>query len=403
MTLDLNRRALLAGSLALGAGLALPPMAFAQSSGTKNLFFVLLRGAADGMAMAAPIGDPGYAALREATLGEYEGARRLSGMFALHPAFERVGEAFGAGEALFVHAAATSYRERSHFDGQNMIETGGAQPYAARDGWLNRLTAMLAENDGSGVSAAPPKALAIAPTIPLALRGAAPASSYAPSALPQASDAFMDRVGLLYGEDPVLGGLWNSAIETQAMANASGGDELRNLRDARAAGELAASLMRGPDGARIAMMELGGWDTHAGQLGAFRRGARNLDALLGAYRAGLGAAWADSLVIVVTEFGRTARFNGTGGTDHGTASAALLMGGAVRGADAGATGGRVIADWPGLKEADLYQSRDLWPTTALENMLAGAVSDHMQLDPRRAMERLFPGRVGGAQSGLIRG
>ncbi len=388
MTLDLNRRALLAGSLALSAGLSLPRMAFAQSVGDKNLLFVLLRGAADGMAMAAPVGDPGYAALREATLPEYEGARRASGMFAIHPAFEQVGSAFEAGEALFVHAAATSYRERSHFDGQNMIETGAARPYGKSDGWLNRMAAMMAENAG----AEPPRALAIAPTMPLALRGPAPASSYAPSSLPQASDAFMERVGLLYGEDPLLGGLWNSALETQAMAS---DDTLRNLRDAQAAGELAASLMRGPDGARIAMMELGGWDTHAGQIGAFRRNARNLDTLLGAYREGLGTAWNDTMVIVVTEFGRTARFNGTGGTDHGTGSAAMLMGGAVE-------GGRVIADWPGLGGGDLYEGRDLRPTTALESVLAGSVAEHLRLDPQRAMQRLFPGRSGAPISGLIR-
>lgn len=390
MAFSLNRRALLATSLVASAGMALPRMAFAQGTGTgkRNFLFVLLRGAADGMAMAAPVGDPGYAALREATLGEYTGARRAEGTFAIHPALEQVGASYGAGEALFVHAVATNYRERSHFDGQNMLETGGAEPYSARDGWLNRLVGMMAAD--AGVQA--PRALAIAPTMPLALRGDAPASSYAPSSLPDASEDFMNRVGLLYQGDPQLDMLWNRALETQAMA---AGDGLRNLRDARAAGELAASLMRGEDGARIAMMELGGWDTHAGQIGAFRRNAAQLDVLLGAYRASMGSAWSDTLVIVATEFGRTARFNGTGGTDHGTASAALLMGGAVR-------GGRVVADWPGLREADLFQGRDLKPTIALESVMGGAVAKHFQLDPARAMARLFPGRESAAIEGLVR-
>ena len=390
MTFTFDRRAILGGSLALGtASLALPRMAFAKGVGQKNLLFVLLRGAADGMAMLAPVGDPGLAELRRASLAEYDGARRADGFFAIHPALDHIGNAYGAGEALFVHATATSYRERSHFDGQNMLETGAEAPYAKSDGWLNRLVAMMAE--GAGETA--PKALAIAPTMPLALRGAAPASSYAPSALPQASDAFMDRVGLLYGADPELGGLWSRALETQAMAADNG---LRNLRDAQAAGELAASLMRGDDGARIAMLELGGWDTHANQLGAFRRNANQLDTLLGAYRTAMGPGWADTMVVVVTEFGRTARFNGTNGTDHGTASAALLMGGAVK-------GGRVLADWPGLGQSDLHEGRDLRPTIALESVLAGGIAEHLALDPASALARLFPGRPGNPASGIMRG
>ncbi|BDW82100.1 hypothetical protein MACH24_15380 [Erythrobacter sp. Dej080120_24] len=389
MTFTLDRRSILGGSIALGtASLALPSMAFARTAGEKNLLFVLLRGAADGMAMLAPVGDPGLSELRRATLSEYDGARRADGFFAIHPAFDQVGAAYDAGEALFVHATATSYRERSHFDGQNMLETGAAQPYAKSDGWLNRLVGMIGEQAGE----THPKALAIAPTMPLALRGDAPASSYAPSALPQASDAFMARVGMLYGEDAELGGLWSRALETQAMA---ADDNLRNLRDAQAAGDLAASLMRGEDGARIAMIELGGWDTHANQVGAFRRNASQLDALLGAYRAGMGSAWDDTMVVVATEFGRTARLNGTNGTDHGTASATLLMGGALR-------GGRVMADWPGLGESDLYEGRDLRPTMALESVVAGAVAEHLALDPERALARLFPGRSGAPVSGFVR-
>lgn len=389
MKLVTDRRAILATSLALGAaGLALPRMAFAQGSGHRNLLFVMLRGAADGMAMAAPVGDPGYAALREVTLGEYAGVGLADGLFALHPAFENVGNTFSSGEALIVHATATSYRERSHFDGQNMLETGAPQPNSKVDGWLNRLVAMKAAQAGEPA----PKALAIAPTMPLALRGEAPASSYAPSSLPQASDAFMERVGLLYQNDALLGDLWNRALETQAMA---ANDSLRNLRDAAAAGNLAASLMREADGARIAMIELGGWDTHANQIGAYRRNARQLDTLLGAYQSGMGAAWSDTLVVVVTEFGRTVRFNGTDGSDHGTGSAALLMGGAVR-------GGRVVADWPGLREGDLHEARDLRATLALENVMAGAISEHMQIDPGQALARLFPGRSGRPAEGLVR-
>ncbi|RNJ63390.1 MAG: DUF1501 domain-containing protein [Porphyrobacter sp. IPPAS B-1204] len=383
-----DRRTLLAGSLIGGGTLALPRIAFAQGSGTRNLLFVLLRGAADGMAMLAPVGDPGFEALRSAALADYEGAPRLGSFFAIHPALAEVAKSAAAGEALFVHAAATSYRERSHFDGQNLLETGGTAPYAAKDGWLNRLAGLM--NAGAP---SPLRALAIAATVPLALRGSAPVSNYAPSALPEASEDLLSRVSQLYAGDAELGPLWASALETKEMAVDDG---MRNLRDASAAGDLAASLMRGPQGARIGMIELGGWDTHANQRGAFARSARQLDALLAAYKAGMGAGWADTMVVVATEFGRTARLNGTGGTDHGTGSAALVMGGAVR-------GGRVVADWPGLADRQLFEGRDLAPTIALESVLAGAVAEHLRLDPVRAMAQLFPGRSDAPLSGIVRG
>jgi uncharacterized protein (DUF1501 family) len=389
MLTRLDRRTLLAGSLALGAsGLALPRIALAQGSGTRNLLFVLLRGAADGMAMLAPVGDPGLEALRGASLADYDNAPRIGSFFALHPALAEVGKAAASGEALFVHAAATAYRERSHFDGQNLLETGGTAPYATKDGWLNRLAGLLAETHKGEV----PRALAVAPAVPLALRGPAPVSSYAPSALPDASADFMARVAALYDGDAELAGLWSRALETRAMASDDG---LRNLRDAGANGALVASLMKGEKGARIAMIEVDGWDTHANQRGAFARSARGLDALLAAYKAGMGENWANTLVIVATEFGRTAKLNGTGGTDHGTAGAALVLGGGVN-------GGRVIADWPGLSASQLYEGRDLAPTIALESVLTGAVAAHFGLDPAQAMARLFPGRGAKPLSGLLK-
>jgi uncharacterized protein (DUF1501 family) len=388
MCTHLDRRSLLAGSLALGLGtLAMPRLAFAQGAGSRNLLFVLLRGAADGMAMLAPVGDPGFAALRPQMLPDYASAPRIGSFFALHPALVEIAKTSAAGEALFVHAAATQYRERSHFDGQNLLETGGTVPYGTKDGWLNRLAGLMNER-----APVPLRALAIAPSVPLALRGSAPVSNYAPSALPDASEDLLARVSQLYSADAELGPLWARALETRAMA---ADDGLRNLRDARAAGELAASLMRGAEGARIGMIELNGWDTHANQRGAFARAAGQLDALLGAYRSAMGPAWADTLVVVATEFGRTAKLNGTGGTDHGTAAAALIMGGGVR-------GGRVLADWPGLADSALHEGRDLAPTIALEAVLAGAVAEHLRLDPKLAMARLFPERRLAALTGIVR-
>lgn len=370
-----QRRKFLSASLAVGAaGLASPRMAFAKAPISKNILLVMLRGAADGLSMLAPVGDPNLEKIRPGILGDYDGAQKANSFFAIHPAFRSVGEIYSANEALFVHAAATSYRDRSHFDGQNLLETGAATANTKRDGWLNRLIGLMPGDT--------PRALAIAPTVPLALRGDQPVSSYAPSALPSASANFIDRVSKLYAADEQLNGLWARALETQAMA---GDDTLRNLRDAERTGELAASLMREEDGARIGMLELDGWDTHANQRGAFARQASALDTFLGSYRSAMGQAWSQTLVLVVTEFGRTARFNGTNGTDHGTGSAALMLGGPV-------SGGRVIADWPGIREQDLYQQRDLRPTIPLEGVLSGAIAEHFTLDPALTFETLFPGR-----------
>lgn len=262
-------------------------------------------------------------------------------------------------------------------------------PYAAKDGWLNRLVGLMNE----AAPGEPLRALAFARSVPLALRGDAPVSSCAPSSLPDASADFMARVGALYKSDAELAGLWARALETRTMA---GDDALRNLRDASANGALAASLMRGERGARIAMIELNGWDTHANQRGVFARQARGMDALLAAYRSGMGDGWRDTMVLVATEFGRTAQLNRTGGTDHGIASAAMVLGGGVR-------GGRVLADWPGLAANQLYQGRDLAPTIVLESVLAGVVAEHLGIDPEQAMARLYPGRSAAPLSGIMHG
>jgi uncharacterized protein (DUF1501 family) len=386
---QLDRRMVLTGSLALaGSGLATPRIAFSKDLGRRNFLFVLLRGAADGLAMVAPLGDPHFAALRAPMLADYDGALRLEDFFAIHPSLSTISKAVTAGEALFVHATATSYRQRSHFDGQNLLETGGLRPYALRDGWLNRLTALLNEQPQLASS----QALAISTSLPLALRGDAPVSNYAPSALPQAGEDLLSRVTQLFAADSELGSLWSRALETRSMA---ANDGLKDLRDSHATGELAASLMRDSNGATIGMIELAGWDSHANLRGNFSRRAAELDALITGYRTAMGEAWKDTLVVVATEFGRTARLNGTGGTDHGTACAALILGGTVR-------GGRVIADWPGLAAHQLYEGRDLAPTIALEDVLAGALAEHFKLDPSRMIASLFPGRAAEPMLGLVR-
>jgi len=367
-----RRTALIAGLGTLAAG-ALPSMAFAAAPTNRRLLFVIQRGAADGLAIAAPIGDPAFAAARRALADEAATGANLDAMFTLHPALTGAAGLFAAREAHVAHAVATAYRDRSHFDGQNMLEGGGTRPYGRDDGWLNRLLTLLPASERD--------ALAIAPAVPLALRGTLPVGTYAPSRLPQADADLIARLSSLYAKDELLHPLWDSAIKTQELAGDIGGNNGRNGAEL---GALAASLMAPADGARMMMVETGGWDTHSGQRGRLAAQLRGLDQLVGAVKTGLGAEWANTLVIVATEFGRTVAVNGTGGTDHGTGSAALLFGGAL------AAGGKVSADWPGLGAGALLDGRDLKPTRSLEAVIADAVAHHYGLDPARAKKALYP-------------
>lgn len=370
-----------------GAGLGLsvlPSVGLAAIASARRLVFVIQRGAADGLNTVIPTADPGLAAAR-AVLA-VDGGQKLDGMFTLHPAMEQTGKLFSAKEALFVHAVASPYRDRSHFDAQNVLESGGISAYALKSGWLNRLVGMLPKADT--------KALALSPTIPLALRGSVEVASYAPSTLPNASADLIARVGQLYAGDVQLHTLWEQAVATRNMAGTSG--DGMNARNAAVVGELAAKLMAGPSGARIVMAETTGWDTHSGQKARLNNQLKGLDAMIAALKAGLGPEWSNTLVIVATEFGRTVAANGTGGTDHGTGSVAMLMGGAVK-------GGRVIADWPGLVQSALYEGRDLKPTLGLDNLIASAVAAHFGLDPAQAARTLFPDlQTGRPMDGLIR-
>jgi uncharacterized protein (DUF1501 family) len=381
----LNRRTLIQhsiqlGGLGLSAGL-IPGLAFARAATDKRLIFIIQRGAADGLGTIIPTGDPQLMAQRGVLA--VEGGAKLNSFFTLHPSMTETAALYLAGQAAFVHAVASPYRDRSHFDAQNVLESGGTAPYSVKTGWMNRLAGLLPDG-GKG-------AIALSPAIPMALRGPANASSYAPSALPDASPDFIARVSQLYAGDPQLHGLWGQALSTRAMAGDAG-----NARDAAALGALAAKVMAGSNGARIAMMETTGWDTHSGQKNRLGNQLKNLDALIAALKTGLGADWSSTLVIVATEFGRTVAANGTGGTDHGTASAAMLLGGSVRGS-------QVIADWPGLGTSSLYEGRDLKPTVGLDQLIADTASAHFGLDPAQSGRILFPNMASGKRiEGLIR-
>lgn len=372
----LNRRAFLAGVAALSAA---PRLAFAEAAlpTERRFVFIIQRGAADGLNTVIPYADPAYAALRGELAIEIESAIKLDGSFALHPALANLGALYGSGQAAFFHAVASPYRERSHFDGQNILETGGSAPYALKDGWMNRLAGLLSPRGK--------EAIAFAPTVPQALRGALPVTSYAPSGLPEPNEDLMNRVAQLYAGDPQLHALWSAALDARGMADGLAGDSASRKGGQKPddTGRMAANFLGRADGPRIAMIETGGWDTHSGQNGRLAGQLRNLDAMIGALRDGLGPVWDQTVVLVATEFGRTAAANGTGGTDHGTGAAAMLAGGAVQ-------GGRVLADWPGLQPADLLDGRDLRPTLGLDTLITQVCAEAFRIEPGKMARTLFP-------------
>ena len=370
----LSRRSFIAAGGAAGAlaTLGVPNIAFARAATNRRFVFIIQRGAADGLHIVAPTADPTYAGLRGDFAQDLATGTKLGTFFTLHPALAETAKMYGDRQALFVHAVASPYRDRSHFDGQNVLETGGTAAYRLRDGWMNRLLGLLPAGEA--------RALALSTTVPMALRGSHEVSSYAESQISKPTDDLLTRVSALYASDQQLHGLWNAAMDTRMKA----GDPMQGGggQNGAAIGALAAKMLAG-DGARIAMIETNGWDTHSGQRGRLNAQLRSLDQLAAALKTGLGSEWANTLVVVATEFGRTARPNGTGGTDHGQASAAMLLGGAVR-------GGTVLADWPGLSNAALYEGRDLKPTTNLDALIGGAVAQHYALEPARVMATLFP-------------
>ena len=362
------------GFMAAATLLAAPQVLFAQAATERRFVFIIQRGAADGLNIVIPYAEPAYANLRGGLAIDPAAALKLDGTFALHPALPKLRELYAGGEATFVHAVASRYRDRSHFDAQNVLETGGKSPYQLKDGWMNRLLGML-PRDGK-------EAIAFAPAVPLAMQGAVPVTTYAPSTLPEANEDLLMRVGQLYAPDRQLHGLWTSALEARGMAGQRMGGG-GNPQDAAALGHIAAGFLARADGPRIAMLETSGWDTHSGQDARLTRQLSGLDGLIGALREGMGATWAQTVVLVATEFGRTVAANGTGGTDHGTAAAAMVIGGAVQ-------GGRIIADWPGLAPGNLFEGRDLKPTQAQDTVIASTCAEAFKLDPQRTTQVLFP-------------
>ena len=383
-----TRRSVLAGgaTLTLLAPFARP--AWGAASSDSRFVLVILRGGLDGLAAVPPYAEPAYAQLRGALAlpkpGTADGVLDLDGTFGLHPALTNLHAMYRAREALVLHAAATPYRERSHFDAQNVLEAGSTTPSASGGGWLNRaLAALRSTGDARG-------AVALADSVPLVLRGELAVTSWAPSQLPETDEDTLARVRRLYeAADPALAASLNGALQAREIAGDAAGDRMGGGRGGQAIAPLASAAARflsSRDGPRIAVLDAGGWDTHANQGGAqgpLAQRLRALDSGLQMLKTELGAHWSETTVLVATEFGRTVAINGTRGTDHGTAGCAFLAGGAV-------AGGRVVADWPGLAARDLHEGRDLRATTDLRALFKAVLHERFGVSESALARTVFP-------------
>jgi uncharacterized protein (DUF1501 family) len=387
ISMPMSRRRLMAAAGALGAQFAFAAPGARAQGRRPRLVVVILRGAADGLSMTPPLGDPNYLALRR-TLALTDDALRLDADFALHPELKTIHSLVGEGQARIAPAVAMPDRIRSHFEAQDKLENGATDEVSS--GWLNRVVAELAGER-------PAEALAVGPVAPLILRGHAPAGVWSPGQTIDPAGRTPKLLADLYAGDPVLSAALSQGLRTEGLARTS----LARLADGEEAGlqpraiagdqpeagrrlgQAVAGFMTETAPLDIVALSLDGFDTHANQAGMLSRRLAYLDALIGGLRQGLGEAWGETVVLVVTEFGRTARTNGTAGTDHGTASTALVLGGAVK-------PGGIIGDWPGLAEAQLYENRDLAPTLDLRSLFKGVLAEHLGLDRRLLDTRIFP-------------
>lgn len=386
----LSRRSLLGASATLAAWAYAPRFAFAAQGRDSRLVTIILRGALDGLAAVPPLGDPDYASLRGSIALSRDGATPalpLDGFFGLHPAMPNFARLYAHRQALAVHAAATSYRQRSHFDGQDVLESGMPKPGSTESGWMNRLLQTLPAGERIGRHGG----VSIGATTPLIMRGKAPVLGWAPQSLPRTDEDTLARVLALYrSRDPKLAAALSAGMATEdiaARSSMSGKGPQGGVEHMKQVAAGAARLMASPDGPRLAALAFDGWDTHVnegGGAGALARILGGLDDSIAIFESMLGPVWKDTVILVVTEFGRTARINGTVGTDHGTGTVALLAGGAVR-------GGRVLADWPGLKPAQLYEGRDLAPTTDVRAVVKGVLADHLGVSAETMRKIVFPG------------
>ncbi|MGZ9811972.1 DUF1501 domain-containing protein [Pseudoroseicyclus sp. H15] len=387
--MQMDRRAFLRTSLALGCSAAasplVAPMAFASAPGERRLVVILLRGAMDGLDVIRPTGSPEWRAARPRLAETASSGLDLGAGFALHPALGDLAPLWQAGEMAAVHAVSTPYRDkRSHFDGQDLLEAGiGNLEEGLRDGWLNRLVGQIP-------GARADLAYAVGRERMLILDGQAPHASWSPEVSLLLTPQAQLLLGHLCREDDMFAeALVDALLVTQSLPEA---EAQTGRGDHQRLADFAASRLTGE--ARIASFSLAGWDTHANQANTIKPALKRLGETVLALKEGLGAAWGETAVACITEFGRTFRENGTGGTDHGTGGAMLLFGGAIN-------GGKVYADWPGLGEGDLYAGRDLLPTRDVRAHLGWMLAGMFGLSRSEVELQVFPGVDLGVDPGVL--
>ncbi len=376
--ITLNRRELLKSVGFVAAATALPRIAFASPATDRRLIVIVQRGGMDGLAAVPPYGDPAFETARAGIAtpppGSEGGALPLDSTFGLHPELSEFAALYRENALLPIHATCVAYHGRSHFEAQNVLENGSAIPYFLKTGWLNRALAALP-------NAASDLGIAIAQTMPVIMRGDAAVTSWYPSILPQPSTDTIARIAAMYAADPKLDIALTRARAAHDMATLDdSGSQFASLMSA------AGGFLVKPQGPRVAMIESNGWDTHANQsaaYGALDRNMRELNRGVAALHTSLGNVWNQTAVLILTEFGRTVAMNGTQGTDHGTGGAAFLLGGAV-------VGGRVLTDWPGLRPNELYEGRDLKPTTDLRAVIKGLLAEHLGVPDAHLERVVFP-------------
>ncbi len=427
-TLHLNRRSALFAAAGLGISVTfLGRAVYAASEGDiakRKLVVFICRGAMDGLSVSPPIGDANYQSLRTeiaiAGFGQPNGALQLDSTFGLHPRLETVHALALKGEARIAPAIATPDRARSHFEAQDVLESG--QPATqATSGWLNRAMESLSASRTV-------HAMSVGPQEPLILRGRMEAASWSPGGIKERDPRLAQILTDLYAGDALLAPALASGLQTEAMAAIATAPDTNAMaaqpaamqpaamqqpagaaqsspqqlqayaaqqqqqaaNQARKLGDTLAKFMLEPNGPQIAAVSLDGFDTHANQGAADGQLAtrlRGLDAAIDGLSSGLGPEWKNTVVVVATEFGRTARMNGTKGTDHGTASTALVLGGALK-------KGGIIGDWPTLQQARLFENRDTAPTLDMRGLFKGVLADQLGVDRRALDTTVFPDSTG---------
>ncbi|HEY3947744.1 DUF1501 domain-containing protein [Phenylobacterium sp.] len=397
-----SRRGLLATAAGFGLSLqllAVPAMAADGAANKKKVIVVICRGGMDGLSVAPPVGDPDYHALRGGLALTSE-ALPVDATFALHPQLTAVHALAKAGEARIAPAIATPDRARSHFEAQDVLETGAAGVYSTTSGWLNRAVETLSAHRKVD-------AMSVGATAPLILRGKVQTASWSPGRAVDAEARLPTLLQDLYRNDPLLGPALARGLETETMAKAAtagldggatmggkgggkagaGAPGVQQGREAaKTLGESLAGFMREPGGPTVAAISLDGFDSHAGQANLLNGRLAYLDAVLDGVHQGLGPEWKNTVVLVATEFGRTARTNGTAGTDHGTGSTALILGGALK-------PGGIVGDWPSLKQGALFENRDVAPSLDMRGLFKGVLADHMGVDKAALDSTIFPNSV----------